>query len=153
MNYAHQDDWAHSAPVDQDGNATGPAQPLLEHLTAVGQGTQDRLQTALAHHPKSAWVAKAGLSTGLAHDIGKATDAFQLYLRGGDKAGHKMAGAVLARKAHALECALAIAGHHGGLSDWDAFKYSYREEERKSAHQECLERSPARRHPSGRHTP
>src|SRR5258708_262421 len=129
MSNLHGNEWAHSAPVDQNGKQTGPPQGLRDHLEAVGRGTQDRLRDALGRHPVwGAWAVQAGLSTGLAHDIGKATLEFQAYLRGGSRAPHKMTGAVLARNASALECALAIAGHHGGLPDWDPFRKDHDEE-------------------------
>ncbi len=59
-----------------------------------------------------------GLLAGMAHDIGKYSDAFQRRLSGGPKVDHSSAGA--------LECAavgqelvgLCVAGHHGGLPDY-----------------------------------
>lgn len=58
-----------------------------------------------------------GYFTGLAHDIGKFSDAFQRRLRGGSVTDHATAGAWKSAKKGAEWSAFCIAGHHGGLPD------------------------------------
>ena len=76
-----------------------PTSPYLAHISALGQG-----QTVLEHltgtaklcaHFASAFDAEEqGLLAGMAHDIGKYSDAFQRRLRGGPLVDHATAGAV-----------------------------------------------------------
>ena len=61
---------------------------------------------------------KQGEFSGLLHDIGKYSEAFQKRLRG-DKArvDHSTAGAVECIHRRQPLCAFAVAGHHGGLPE------------------------------------
>lgn len=59
-----------------------------------------------------------GRLVGQAHDIGKASQAFQKRLSGGPKVDHATAGAIECAKTDALMSACCVAGHHGGLSDF-----------------------------------
>lgn len=52
---------------------------------------------------------------GLAHDIGKYSDEFQLRLRGGKKVDHATAGAIECFKIKAAFEAVCVIGHHSGL--------------------------------------
>ena len=52
---------------------------------------------------------------GLAHDIGKCSDGFQLRLRGGKKVDHATAGAIECFKIKAAFEAVCVIGHHSGL--------------------------------------
>ena len=54
---------------------------------------------------------------GMAHDIGKCSEAFQHRLKGGKIVDHASAGALECAKRDALWAACCIAGHHGGLPD------------------------------------
>lgn len=99
--------------------------PYLAHIAADG-----REQTVLAHLTATAARARrfaqpfgggeqAALA-GLAHDIGKYSEAFQKRLRGGPKVDHATAGAAECLKAGQVSAAFAVAGHHGGLPDGGA---------------------------------
>lgn len=85
-------------------------QSLPEHLITVG---------LLASQKAACFgAAKYGEASGLLHDIGKYTKAFQARLEGGPKCNHSTWGAILAKKKyHRLGTLLAyaIAGHHTGL--------------------------------------
>ena len=99
-----------------------PTSPYLAHISALGQ-----VQTVLEHltgtaklcaHFASAFDAEEqGLLAGMAHDIGKYSDAFQRRLRGGPLVDHATAGAVECQKLRQPYAAFAVAGHHGGLPD------------------------------------
>ena len=52
---------------------------------------------------------------GIAHDIGKYSDEFQLRLRGGKKVDHATAGAIECFKIKAAFEAVCVIGHHSGL--------------------------------------
>lgn len=88
----------------------GRQQTILEHLT----GTAKRSVTfAKAFHGEQ----QAEL-VGLAHDIGKYSEAFQRRIRGGkESVDHSSAGMVECWKRRQLTAAFAVAGHHGGLPD------------------------------------
>jgi CRISPR-associated endonuclease/helicase Cas3 len=110
------DHYAHS----NDGPPEG-WQPLEEHLRAVSQRAGDFADAFGAR----AW----GEIAGRWHDLGKYSEAFQRYLRGGDDAcaettpgrvDHSTAGAQHAAviwPVLGILAAYAIAGHHGGLPD------------------------------------
>ena len=58
-----------------------------------------------------------GELTGMAHDIGKYSDAFQRRLQGGSKVDHATAGAYECFQRGQAAAAFCVAGHHGGLPD------------------------------------
>lgn len=60
-------------------------------------------------------AAANGKLCGLAHDIGKYSDEFQLRLRGGKKVDHATAGAIECFKIKAAFEAVCVIGHHSGL--------------------------------------
>lgn len=90
-------------------------QPLADHLRGVAGGAEDRaVATTL---PSLAPMAAAA---GFLHDLGKYRPGFQDYLwyrlaKGDPRTHHKEAGAAHACRNPLL--ALAILGHHGGISD------------------------------------
>ncbi|MBQ3379732.1 MAG: CRISPR-associated helicase Cas3' [Clostridia bacterium] len=87
-------------------------QSVLEHLS----GTAKRCRTFA-----SAFQAEEqGELVGLAHDLGKYSDAFQQRLRGGHPVDHATAGAVECLNISQIPAAFAVAGHHGGLPDGGA---------------------------------
>lgn len=103
--------YAHSLPDITDESRW---ETLKAHLSAVAD-----LAAAFA----SAFGAEAwGQAAGLLHDIGKASPAFQAYLRGlGPSPDHSTAGAAVAGEVYGRfgrVLAFAIAGHHAGLADW-----------------------------------
>ena len=87
-----------------------------------------REQTVLAHLEGTAELCAAfgaefgageqGRLAGLAHDLGKYSNAFQRrLLEQGPRVDHATAGAFECRRAGQLFAAFAVAGHHGGLPD------------------------------------
>lgn len=98
--------------------------PYLAHIAEDG-----RQQTVLEHLRGTAALAEAfaadfgaaeqGRLAGLAHDIGKNSDAFQRRLHG-DPAhvDHSTAGAFACWQRRQAYAAFAVAGHHGGLLDF-----------------------------------
>lgn len=96
--------------------------PYLAHIADGGQE-----QTILEHLNGTAVLAANFASffggegqaklTGLAHDIGKYSAAFQNRLRGGPKVDHATAGAFECFRLGYPCAAFAVAGHHGGLPD------------------------------------
>lgn len=89
-----------------------------------------RKQTVLAHLEGTAALSgnfaaafgerAAGQLLGLAHDVGKCSDAFQKRLQGGMTVDHASAGAYESIRADpqmGYWAACCIAGHHGGLPD------------------------------------
>lgn len=94
----------------------------LAHIADDG-----REQTVAAHLEGTAQLcagfasafgaSEQGYLAGLAHDIGKYSDAFQRRLRGGRIVDHSTAGAVECARKGALPAACCVAGHHGGLPD------------------------------------
>lgn len=102
--------YAHSleASADQTG-----WQPLAEHLRCVGD---------LAAEFAAPWHAgELARAAGLLHDLGKYTEAFQAYIRGGTgRVDHSTWGAKIAIERYSLLgylIAYAIAGHHAGLAN------------------------------------
>lgn len=102
--------YAHSLPENHDESQW---EPLEVHLRAVGVRARD----FAAAFGMDAW----GEAAGLLHDIGKAADAYQNYIRGKSKSpDHSTAGAKEAERRFGPigRClAFAIAGHHAGLAD------------------------------------
>lgn len=106
--------FAHSTE-DESG---GDWQALREHLNGVAEQAEKFGSTS--------GIEKAARLSGLLHDLGKYTQAFQARLRGStEKADHSTAGAAEvfllattpADRAIAELIAYAIAGHHAGLPD------------------------------------
>lgn len=107
--------WAHSDPEDRkEGDPQANWQPLREHLCAVAALAEQFSQQI---RPDDLDFARAVRAAGLLHDYGKYTREFQERIRGVRKgrAPHSIHGASLAFERQAVECALAIAGHHAGL--------------------------------------
>ena len=96
--------WAHSQ------NDVGEPQGLEEHLEATAEKA-----AGFSAHWGGAEVAR---TAGLLHDLGKASQQFQDYVRGKTARGgdHSSAGAYYA-SGHCDLVSLAVAGHHAGLSD------------------------------------
>lgn len=99
------------------------ASSYLAHLSATGQ-----IQTVFEHLCGTASLAKDFVRpfggeeqaelAGLAHDIGKYSEAFQRRLRGAQiHVDHSTAGAVECWQRRQIFAAFAVAGHHGGLPD------------------------------------
>lgn len=87
----------------------GRTQTVLEHLEHTAE---------LSARFAGAFGAEAqGRLIGLAHDIGKCSDAFQKRLLGGAVVDHATAGALECAKRDQLWAASCVAGHHGGLQD------------------------------------
>lgn len=87
----------------------GREQTVEEHLKAVSK---------LSSRFADAFNARSqGEMIGLAHDIGKCSDAFQKRLQGGRVVDHASAGALECAKLDAWWAASCVAGHHGGLGD------------------------------------
>lgn len=96
------------AHISEDGTRE---QSVLDHL----QGT-----ARLAAQFASAFDAEQlGRLSGMAHDIGKYSDAFQRRLHGGAaRVDHATAGAFECEKQGQRLAGYAVAGHHGGLPDF-----------------------------------
>lgn len=88
----------------------GAVQTVSEHLngTALRSGT---FAAAFAEERRGALL-------GMAHDIGKNSQAFQKRLHGGPKVDHATAGALECVKVGEDLVGCCVAGHHGGLSDF-----------------------------------
>ena len=94
------------AHLAQDGRS----QTVAEHLAGTSC-----LCAAFAH-PFGAEAQ--GQLAGLAHDLGKYSDAFQRRLQGdAERVDHATAGAAECCKRGQVCAAFAVAGHHGGLPD------------------------------------
>ena len=97
-----------------------PHQALDEHLHRVAE----LASTFAGAFGAGAW----GRAAGSLHDIGKATETFQAYLLGARRSGgdHKSAGALQAFRdlgeGLSAPVALAVAGHHSGLPDWQELR-------------------------------
>lgn len=85
-------------------------QTVLEHLNATAE--------LCARFSSAFGAEEQGRLAGLAHDIGKYSDAFQRRINGSDiRVDHATAGAWECAKLGQLPAAFAAAGHHGGLPD------------------------------------
>lgn len=93
------------AHISQDGRR----QTVLEHLDGTAE--------LCAGFAAAFRAEDQGRLTGLAHDLGKYSAAFQRRLNGGAKVDHATAGAAECGKLNQLSAAFAVAGHHGGLPD------------------------------------
>ena len=93
------------AHISEDGRE----QPIKEHLENTAE--------MAAEFAKHFCMEKQAYVTGLLHDIGKYSDAFQKRLHGGPKVDHSTAGAVEAYKNRMVVEPFCIAGHHSGLPD------------------------------------
>lgn len=115
--------WAHS----KKGRPPSDWQGLQDHLSAVARKAAE-FADAFA---SADWAWNAGWL----HDLGKATNAFQSYLReqndlddsgyddDGSVSNHASAGAAFAQDRLNLPgriLAYILAGHHAGLPDWDS---------------------------------
>lgn len=98
------------AHIRQDENGETIYQTVAEHLTGTA---------ALCREFAADFGAEAdGDLMGLAHDLGKCTDAFQKrLLEGGPVVDHTMAGMLTCIKMKRPSAAACAAGHHGGLLD------------------------------------
>lgn len=93
----------------------GREQPLLDHLNGTA-----KLASAFAAAFGQEKLAEV---LGMAHDIGKYSDAFQRYLRAngqGSRVDHATAGAKVLMRRGMLAAAFCAAGHHTGLPDGGA---------------------------------
>ncbi len=88
----------------------GREQTVLEHLTGTAELCADFA---------SAFDAREqGQLAGMAHDLGKYSDAFQHRLKGGPRVDHSTAGAYECFTRGQILAAFAVMGHHGkGLPD------------------------------------
>lgn len=97
---------AYLAHISQDGRE----QTVQEHL--------NRTANFCADFAAAFGAAEQGKLAGLAHDLGKYSDAFQRRLRGSSEhVDHATAGAAECCKLGQACAAFAVAGHHGGLPD------------------------------------
>ena len=98
------------AHIRQDENGQTIYQTVAEHLTGTA---------ALYRKFAADFGAEAdGDLMGLAHDLGKCTDAFQKrLLEGGPVVDHTTAGMLTCIKMKRPSAAACAAGHHGGLLD------------------------------------
>lgn len=125
--------YAHSA------NEAGTRHLLTDHLEAVAESASE-FARALGGGDLAYYL-------GLWHDLGKFATAFQAYLLTceadatvrGHGPDHKAAGAVLAAK-HVEPAALAVQGHHGGISSPADLKAWLRSRDNGSV-EEALERA------------
>ena len=85
-------------------------QTVNDHLCGVAEQS--------ARFAKAFDAEEHGKRVGLAHDIGKCSDAFQRRLAGGPKVDHSIAGAVLCAMHDESLTAACVAGHHSGLPDF-----------------------------------
>lgn len=85
--------------------------PEGQSIEAHLKGTGELAETFAAEFG----AAANGKLCGLAHDIGKYSDEFQLRLRGGKKVDHATAGAIECFKIKAAFEAVCVIGHHRGL--------------------------------------
>ncbi|MDE7244478.1 MAG: CRISPR-associated helicase Cas3' [Oscillospiraceae bacterium] len=86
-----------------------------------------RRQTVLQHLEGTAGLCarfaapfgagELGKLVGLAHDIGKYSEAFQRRLQGEERVDHATAGAYECYRRRQTAAAFCVAGHHGGLPD------------------------------------
>ncbi len=96
----------HLAHISEDGRQ----QTVLEHLNGTA--------ALCASFAAAFGAAEQGRLAGLAHDIGKYSDAFQRrLLENGPKVDHSAAGAYECFRLGQPYAAFAVAGHHTGLPD------------------------------------
>lgn len=88
----------------------GTTQTVQEHLS----GTAARSAKFAAAFQEE----RRGALLGMAHDIGKNSQAFQHRLNGGPKVDHATAGAIECMKIGEPFAACCVAGHHGGLPNF-----------------------------------
>lgn len=127
--------------IAHTANDAGRRHDLVEHLRSVADLT--------ASFARKLGAEELGRHIGLWHDVGKFSPAFQQYLlaheidREGPQRGpdHKAAGAVLAAK-HVEAAALAVQGHHGGISNPAGLK-SWLGRRDKAGLEQALERAAA----------
>lgn len=110
-------------------NPNSPRRPFYAHSLAGPMAEWERLEWhlrrtgALARRfARPFGLGALGAASGLLHDIGKYSDAFQRYIAGrGPSTDHSTAGAQAARECFGpvagLILAYGIAGHHAGLPD------------------------------------
>ena len=96
---------AYLAHIAEDGRE----QTVLAHL----ESTADRCAAFAAAFD----AGEQGRLAGMAHDLGKYSDAFQKRLLGGSPVDHSTAGAFECMKRGQPFAAFAVAGHHSGLPD------------------------------------
>lgn len=91
-------------------NESGQRQLLADHLRNVGQLAGQFAEEAGLPREMGEWA-------GWLHDLGKYSQEFQTHLlkKDRDLVEHAAHGAAVAVSAGAVECAFAIAAHHGGL--------------------------------------
>lgn len=88
----------------------GREQSVLEHLTGTAE--------LCARFAAAFGAEEQGRLAGMAHDIGKYSEAFQRRLRGSsEKVDHSTAGAIECFRSKQPYAAFAVAGHHGGIPD------------------------------------
>lgn len=88
----------------------GESQTVAEHLTGTSQRSG---QFAAAFGQE-----RRGALLGMAHDIGKNSEAFQRRLHGGPKVDHATAGALECCNVKEQVAGCCVAGHHSGLPDF-----------------------------------
>lgn len=89
---------------------TGQVQTVTNHLEGTAKQS--------AAFARAFGAEEAGCLVGLAHDIGKFSDAFQRRLHGSlERVDHSTAGASECFRLGQPYAAFAVAGHHGGLPD------------------------------------
>nr|WP_297172109.1 CRISPR-associated helicase Cas3' [uncultured Agathobaculum sp.] len=93
------------AHIDSDGRE----QALIDHL--VGTAERAKRFAALFDSAGAAELA------GLAHDLGKYSEAFQKRLHGGPRVDHATSGAFVCCQQGQICAAFAVVGHHTGLPD------------------------------------
>lgn len=103
------------ARIKDDGEEKR-GQELQDHLVQVSRLTSEFAARFGA--------AELGEFMGSCHDIGKAAESWQRYLRGqtSDKPDHRLAGALLAADKGPHIAVLPLLGHHGGLPRMSEFK-------------------------------
>ena len=84
-------------------------QTVLQHLEGVAE--------PCSRFAMPFGAEELGKLIGLAHDIGKYSDAFQRRLQGGSRVDHATAGAYECFRRGQPAAAFCVAGHHGGLPD------------------------------------
>ena len=96
---------AYFAHISEDNRQ----QTVLQHLEGVAE--------FCSRFAMPFGAEEQGKLIGLAHDIGKYSDAFQRRLQGGSRVDHATAGAYECFRRGQPAAAFCVAGHHGGLPD------------------------------------